>query len=289
MSILDELYSAVPVLLDGAWGTQMQARGLQPGECPDAWNLTHPEKVREVARAYVDAGSRIILSNTFRSNRVSLAAEGLGERAAEIARAGASISKDAAAGKALVFASIGPSGKILMSGDITEAQLSEAFAEQAGALAEGGADAIVVETMSDLEEARIAIAAAKSTGLPVACSMVFDSGRNKDRTMMGVTPERAAQALAEAGADIIGANCGVGIAAYVEIARRLRAAAGKPVWIKANAGMPELIDGRPVYKMTAEEFAGYAPALKEAGAGFIGGCCGTSPDFIRALKGVLCG
>jgi methionine synthase I (cobalamin-dependent) len=287
MSLLEELYAAAPVLLDGAWGTQMQARGLKSGECPDEWNLTHPERVREVARAYVDAGSRIILSNTFRANRISLAGEGLAERAAEIARAGAAISREAAAGTAYVFASIGPSGKILMSGDVTEEALSDAFVEQAKALAEGGADGLAVETMSDLDEARIAIAAAKATGLPVAATMVFDTGKNKDRTMMGATPERSAETLAEAGVDIIGANCGCGIAGYVEICRRLRAAAGRPVWIKANAGLPELVDGRPVYRMTAAEFASYVPALKEAGAGFMGGCCGTSPDFIRAMREAL--
>jgi methionine synthase I (cobalamin-dependent) len=265
----------------------MQARGLKSGECPDHWNLTNPDRVREVARAYVDAGSRIILSNTFRSNRISLAAEGLADRTFEIARAGAAISKSAAAGKALVFASIGPTGKILMTGDVTEQELAEAFAEQARALAEGGADGIVVETMSDLAEASIAIAAARATGLPVAATMVFDTGRNKDRTMMGATPELAAAGLLEAGADIVGANCGCGVAGYVEICRRLSAAAARPVWIKANAGMPELVDGRPVYRMTAAEFASYVPALIQAGAGFIGGCCGTTPDFIKAMRGAL--
>ena len=139
--------------------------------------------------------------------------------------------------------------------------------------------------MADLDEARLAVAAARETGLPVVASMVFDAGKKKDRTMMGATPEQVAAALTEAGADVIGANCGCGVAGYVEICRRLSAATARPVWIKANAGMPELVDGRPVYRMTPEEYGAYVPALVEGGARFIGGCCGTNPGFIRAIKG----
>ncbi len=287
MSLIEELLTATPVLTDGAWGTQLQARGLTPGECPDQWNLTRPAEVEEVARAYVEAGSRVILSNTFGSNRVALAGHGLAAKAAEINRAGAAISRRAAAGRAKVFASIGPSGKILMSGETTEDELRAAFAEQARALAEGGADALVVETMSDLAEARIALEAAKSTGLPVVACMVFDTGRNKDRTMMGATPEQAAGELTACGADVVGANCGVGIESYIAICRRLKAATGRPIWIKANAGLPELIGGKTVWKMTPEAFAGFVPQLIQAGASFIGGCCGTSPEFIRAVAGAI--
>lgn len=283
MNLIQELLAAgTPVVTDGAWGTQLQARGLEPGACPDEWNLSRPSAVEEVARAYVEAGSRVILTNTFRSNRVTL-----GEKAAELNRAGAAISKRAAAGRARVFASIGPSGKMLMAGETTEEELRQAFTEQARALAEGGADALVVETMSDLAEARIAVEAARTTGLPVVACMVFDTGKNKDRTMMGSTPEQAAAALAEAGADVVGANCGVGIESYVGICRRLRAATDRPIWIKANAGLPELEGGKTVWKMAPEAFAGFVPQLIEAGASFIGGCCGTSPDFIRAVAGVV--
>jgi methionine synthase I (cobalamin-dependent) len=287
MSLVEELLAAAPVLTDGAWGTQLQARGLTPGECPDQWNLTRPAEVEQVARAYVDAGSRVILSNTFGSNRVALAGHGLAGKAAELNRAGAAISRRAAAGRAKVFASIGPSGKMLISGETTEDELRAAFAEQARALAEGGADALVVETMSDLAEARIALEAAKSTGLPVVACMVFDTGRNKDRTMMGATPEQAAGELAAYGADVIGANCGVGIESYIAICRRLKAATDRPVWIKANAGLPELVGGKTVWKMTPEAFAGFVPQLIQAGASFIGGCCGTSPEFIRAVAGAI--
>ena len=282
MTNWNDLLAGRPVVTDGAWGTQLQAQGLDSGECPDGWNLLYPERVEAVARAYVEAGSRVILTNTFRANRISLEASGLADRAAEINRRGVEISKFAPGH--LVFASMGPTGKLLAAGEVAAAEVAEAFAAQAGALAEAGADAILVETMSELEEAEIAIAAARATGLPVAASVVFDSGKNKDRTMMGATPEQAAARLAEAGADIVGANCGRGIAGYVEICRRLRAATGRPIWIKANAGMPELVDGRAAYRTTPEEFASFVPALVEAGASFIGGCCGTTPDFIRAVK-----
>jgi len=268
---------------DGAWGTQLQARGLKAGECPDAWNLLEAERVEQVARAYVEAGSQVILTNTFRANRLTLAGHGLAEKAAEINRAGAAISHRAAQGRAHVFASIGPSGKLLMTGETTEEELRAAFAEQAQALADGGAEAILIETMSDLAEARLALSAARETGLPVVVSMVFDSGRNKDRTMMGATPEQVARELDEAGADALGANCGSGIAAYIPICRRLRAATGRPIWIKPNAGLPELIEGRTLYRTTPEEFASHVPALIEAGANFIGGCCGTGPEFIRRI------
>jgi len=273
------------VLTDGAWGTQLQARGLVPGETPDLWNLTHPDKVTQVARAYVEAGSQIILTNTFGANRLRLAEAGLADRVREINEAGARLSRQAAGSRALVFASIGPSGKMLLNGDVTEVELEAAFFEQAEALARGGADGLVIETMGDLAEARLAIITAKTTGLPVVASMVFDSGKNKDRTLMGTTPEQAAAGLATAGADVIGANCGQGIAGFVPICARLKAAsAGLPVWIKANAGLPEMRDGRATYAMTAEEFSSYIPALVDAGADFVGGCCGTSPDFIRAVR-----
>lgn len=286
-ALLKDLLAAGPVLTDGAWGTQLQARGLALGEFPDAWNLTHPDRVEAVARAYVEAGSQVILTNTFGANRLRLLEAGLAEKVSEINRRGAEISKRAAGGRAKVFASIGPSGKMLAAGEVTTDELRAAFEEQARALAAGGADALVVETMSDLEEAAIAVTAAKQTGLPVVACMVFDSGRNKDRTMTGVTPEQSAAGLAAAGADVIGSNCGQGIAGFVNLCRRLRAATDRPIWIKANAGLPELVDGRAIYRATPEEFASYIPALLEAGASFIGGCCGTSPEFIRAVDRTL--
>ncbi len=196
MSRLREWLAGGLLITDGAWGTELQARGLDPGTVPDTWNLTHPERVEAVARAYVEAGSQVILTNTFRANSVAMAGD-----LEAINRAGVATSKRAAAGKALVFASIGPTGKMLMTGEMSEEQATAAFAAQAAALAEAGADALLVETMSDIEEARLAVAAAKGTGLPVIASFAFDSGKNKDRTMMGATPEAVAAAMVEAGAD----------------------------------------------------------------------------------------
>jgi 5-methyltetrahydrofolate--homocysteine methyltransferase len=284
---LPDLLASAPVLADGAWGTELQGRGLAVGDCPDHWNLLHPEAVAEVARAYVEAGSRVILTNTFRANRVALDGYGLEDQTFAINRAGAAISRQAAGRAARVFASIGPTGKMLAAGEVTPERVALAFEEQAAALAEGGADALLIETMSDLEEAMIALAAARKTGLPVVVSFTFDTGRNKDRTMTGVRPEQAAQRMAEEGADVVGANCGIGVAEYVPICRRLRAATDLPLWIKANAGLPEMEDGRPVYRTTAEQFVSHLPALIEAGASFIGGCCGTGPGFIRAARDLL--
>lgn len=284
---IEKLVAAGPVVTDGAWGTQLQARGLAAGDCPDAWNLQRPETVEEVARAYVEAGSQVILTNTFRANRFSLMRHGLAERAAEISRAGAEISRRAANRQALVFASIGPSGVILAMGKVPGEELRAAFAEQASAMAEGGADAIVVETMSDPAEAGLAVAAARETGLPVVASMTFDTGPEKDRTMMGTTPEQAVAELTAAGAEVVGANCGQGIAGFVEICRRMYAVTERPIWIKANAGLPQLAGGRTVYAQTPREFAQYVPRLVEAGAAFIGGCCGTTPEFIRAVREAL--
>jgi len=279
--------SAAPVLTDGAWGTELHQRGLEVGGCPDAWNLTHPEQVEEVARSYVEAGSQIILTNTFGSNRLVLARHGLADQVVALNRAGVEISRRAAQGRAAVFASVGPTGVMLMMGQTPPEEVRAAFAEQVRALAEAGADAIVLETFSDPAEILLAIHAAKETGLPVVGCMVFDSGKERDRTMMGTTVEQAAGQLAEAGVDALGANCGQGIEGFVKITQRLRAAAHLPLWIKPNAGLPEIVDGRTVYAQTPEKFAEVARRLVELGATFIGGCCGTTPEFIRALRAKL--
>jgi len=285
--LLEQILAAGPVITDGAWGTELQARGLGLGEFPDAWNLTQADRVTEVGQAYVQAGSQIILTNTFGANRIRLGDHSAADRVAEINARGVEISRQAAAGRARVFASMGPTGKLLMTGEITADELRAAFSEQAQTLAQAGVEGLVLETMSDLEEAKLAVSAARETGLPVIVSMVFDSGKNKDRTMMGTTPEQAAQALSEAGADGIGANCGQGIAGFIAICQRLRAATDRPLWIKPNAGLPTMVEGRAQYNTRPEEFAGYLPELLRAGANFIGGCCGTRPDFIAAVSRAL--
>jgi methionine synthase I (cobalamin-dependent) len=280
-------FSSTPVLSDGAWGTELAARGLPAGASPDLWNLTNPDAVRAVAAGYVDAGSDVILTNTFQANRVSLAKNGAATQAAEVNRVGVALSKEAAAGRARVFASLGPSGALLCNGDIAEPELLAAFTEQAAAQAAGGADAIVVETMSEIAEARVAVAAARTTGLPVVASFAFDSGKNKDRTMMGSTPEQVAAAMEEAGASAVGANCGVGIVEAVAIARRFRAVTKLPLWIKPNAGLPQIVDGKAVWRTSPEDFAAHAAELGAAGATFIGACCGSNPAFIAALRRVF--
>ena len=283
MSQLREWLARGPLIADGAWGTELQARGLSPGAVPDTWNLTHPDRVEAVARSYVEAGSQVILTNTFRANAIAIDGD-----LEAINRAGVAISKRAAAGRALVFASIGPTGKMLMMGDISGEQAREAFVAQAAALAGAGADALLIETMSDIGEARLAVAAAKSTGLPVIVSFAFDSGRNKDRTMMGATPEAIVAAMVEAGADAVGANCGVGVEYASAICRRLRAACRLPIWIKPNAGLPRMEGTAIHYDVSAEFFASHYAALRDAGASFLGGCRGSTPDFVRALVIARC-
>ena len=285
---LERLLTSPPVITDGAWGTELQARGLPVGACPETWNLERPADVEAVARAYVDAGSQVVLTNTFGGSSVALRRHGLADRAAEINRLGVELSRKGADGRARVFGSFGPSGVVLMMGEVSEEELQASFNEQARAMADAGADGIVIETMTDPAELRLAIRAARETGLPVVACMVFDAGPQKDRTMMGTTPEQAASAMIEEGADVIGSNCGQGVAGFVEICNRLREAAdGRPVWIKANRGLPELRDGQAAYIQTPEQFAAEVPALIAAGASFIGGCCGTTPEFITAVRKVL--
>lgn len=279
--------AAGPLVTDGGWGTQLQERGLEIGVHPDLWNLSHPDKVLEVAQAYVDSGSQAILTNTFGSNRFILAKHEAADKMAEINRIGVEISKKAAGDSVKVFASMGPSGIMLMMGQVTGEELFEGFKEQADAMLAGGADAIVVETMSDLAEAVVAVRAAKATGLPVVGCAVFDSGKEKDRTMMGQTVEQAVEQLTAAGADAIGSNCGQGIDGFLLICQRMRAATSLPLWMKGNAGLPQMVDGKTVYNQSSEAFADKAVEIVAAGANFIGGCCGTTPAFIAAVKSRL--
>jgi methionine synthase I (cobalamin-dependent) len=279
---LDKWLANGVLISDGAWGTQLQARGLPAGTIPDTWNLTHPGQVEAVARAYVEAGSQVILTNSFRANAIAMHSSSAADLDA-INRAAVELSKRAAGTRALVFASIGPAGKMLLSGEVNAEELNAAFSAQAQSLAAAGADALLIETMSDPEEARLAVRAAKATGLPVIASFAFDSGKNKDRTMMGATPEVVAAAMAEAGADGVGANCGVGVDFAVPICQRLHSACELPIWIKPNAGLPVMKRAAIHYGTTAEFFASHLAALRDAGASFVGGCCGSTPEFIRAL------
>lgn len=276
------------LVADGAWGTFLADLGLPAGLAPERWNADRPDAVEQVARAYVDAGADVILTNTFGGSRFKLAQHGLADRAAELNRLGAEISRRAAGSRALVFASVGPTGEMLEPlGTATEADLVDAFAEQIAALASGGADGFCIESMSDLGEALAALKAARRVSdRPVVVSMTFDRGARGYATMMGVRPDQAARALTEAGATIVGSNCGNGIRNMVEVARLMRPATDRPLWMKANAGVPQLVDGRTVFRETPDDMAAHVPALIDAGAAIIGGCCGATPEHIRRMAQV---
>lgn len=282
MSRLRAWLAAGPLLADGAWGTELQKRGLPVGVIPDLWNLERPDRVAEVASAYADAGSRLILTNTFRSNPIALG-DGLAAKTDELNRAGVRISRGAASRGIRVIGSMGPVGKILAAAEVEPEEVQEAFERQAGALADAGADALLLETFSDLEEARLALAAARRTGLPVILSFTFGSGRKHDRTMTGATVEQAAHLAKECGADAVGANCGLGSSEFANLCRRFAACCALPLWMKPNAGLPAIVEGQAVYTVSEEEFAGSMLAILEEGAGFVGGCCGTTPEMIRAV------
>ena len=270
-------------LTDGAWGTELRKLGGAPDACYDEWNLTKPALVQQVAESYIQAGSRVILTNSFRANQISLSVYGLQDQVQAINRAAVKISRQAAGNAALVIASIGPTGRMVGAGEASAQQLKAAFSQQVRALAEEGPDAIVIETMTDLTEARIAAAAALETRLPVIVCMVLDSGEYRDRNMSGTTPEQAATGLTSEGVDGIGANCGFGIHEFKALCQRLAASTTLPIWIKPNAGFPERIGGTVKYKTTPSEFATASQELVDAGATFLGGCCGTTPEFIRAI------
>jgi 5-methyltetrahydrofolate--homocysteine methyltransferase len=271
---------------DGAYGSALQKKGLSVGGCPELANADNPEAVRNVARSYVEAGSEVIITNSLGANRFMLAPHSAADRAAELAEAAAAIAKEAVEGTDVkVFGSFGPTGKIVMMGQVSEAELSAAFAETSEALARGGSDAIVLETFSELAEAEIAVKAVKeSCDLPVVVSMTFGCGPEKTCTMMGNTPAELAAMAEAAGADAVGANCGVGPEPYVRVARMLAEATKLPIWIKPNAGLPIVENGKTVFAMGPHEFASFVPQLIGAGTNFIGGCCGTTPDHIRAVR-----
>lgn len=272
---------------DGAWGTYMQSMGLKGGECPELWNLERFDDMVSIARSYAEAGSDMVQANSFGANRYKLAHYGLSDKVAEINEAAARASRKAVGEDMWVIASVGPTGKLLIMEEVTEDELYEAFKEQAVALEKGGADAVCVETMSDVEEACLAVRAAKeNTSLEVICTFTFErSVRGDYRTMMGVSPEQAATAALEAGADIIGTNCGNGAERMADILKEMKAAQPDALLlVHANAGLPNNTDGVDVYPETPEVMAGLTPLLVEAGANVIGGCCGTTPAHITAMR-----
>lgn len=286
--LTDKLKEGRVLVSDGAWGTFLYNKGLEPGECPDLWSAERSGDVLDIAQSYIDAGADMIETNSFGASAVKLQDFDLEERAEEINKAAAEISRKAAGDK-IVLGSIGPTGKMLLMGDVSEQELYDAFFEQAQALIKGGADAICIETMMDPEEAKLAVKAAKDAGAEdIICTFTFEPSKDGSyHTMMGTTPKAAAQAALESGANVIGANCGNGMRQMTGIVKELRESFPEAhILIQANAGLPVTdAEGNVVYPDTPEEMAECAKEVIEAGANIIGGCCGTTPAHIKKLRG----
>jgi 5-methyltetrahydrofolate--homocysteine methyltransferase len=288
MTLLLNLLQQRKVLVtDGAWGTFLYKRGLQPGECPELWNISHREDVHAIAKSYIDAGADMILTNSFGGSPTKLYHYGLQDRTFELNKAAAEISREAAGNDKLVLGSIGPTGIILLMGEVSEEVLYEGFKIQANALVTGGANAICIETMSAIDEALLAIRAVKAVSdVEIICTFTFDKNMDgRYRTMMGVTPSDMVMALLGTGVSIIGANCGNGFQNMIEIVKEIISVdSATPILIHANAGMPVLVDNQTFYPESPELMASKVEELINCGANIIGGCCGTTPDHIKAIS-----
>jgi len=285
LGILDRLAAGDTLIFDGATGTYLQNNGLEPGGSPELMNASNPDVIKGMAKHYFDAGSDIVLTNTFGGNKFMLERYGAGDRLFELNRLAAEHARSVAPEGKFVSGSIGPTGEFIEPlGTATEDELYDTFAEMCKAFEVGGADAVMIETQLAIEEAAIAVRAAKeNTGLVVMATMVFDKGPRGYFTMMGVTPEQAVEGLEEAGADVVGTNCGNGIERMVEIATRMRAATDKYLVVQSNAGLPIIKKGETCYLETPEFMAKYYRQLADLPINILGGCCGTTADHIRAL------
>jgi 5-methyltetrahydrofolate--homocysteine methyltransferase len=289
--ILERLKKGEIIVGDGALGTMLFQRGLESGQCPELLNVTKPEVVEEIAQLYIEAGAEIITTNTFGASPVKLANYLLENRTEEINMVAVSIVKNAAsiASRSGVYisGSCGPSGKILKPyGDADPGELYAGFLRQMKVLLDERADIICIETMTDIQEAILAVKASKSlsTTRPVIATMTFDETPRGFYTIMGVSIRDACENLQKAGADIIGSNCGNGVEKMIKVAREFKRFSSLPLIIQSNAGLPEIKDGKLFYSETPEFFADKTKELVEAGVSIIGGCCGTTPDHIRAIR-----
>ena len=285
--LLERLARGDRLVGDGAWGTQLMQRGLPDGQAPEWIALERPEVIEEVARLYVDAGADLVTTDTFGGTSFRLALHDLDGERERINRQAVEAVRRAVDGRALVSGSVGPSGRLLEPyGDTSPEAVYAAFADQVAVLAAAGADLICIETMSDLTEATQAVRAAKdrAPGLPVIATMTFEPNPRGYYTVMGVSAEQAAAGLVEAGADVIGSNCGIGMEHMVGIARELTRVASVPVAVQPNAGLPETRGDQVVYNETPDAMAARVPELLDLGVALIGGCCGTTPDHVRALR-----
>jgi 5-methyltetrahydrofolate--homocysteine methyltransferase len=272
---------------DGAWGTELMQRGLPPGQPPEWFALDKPEVLEEVARLYLEAGADLVTTDTFGGTSFRLKLHGLGGERERVNRRAVEAVKRAVGGRALVSASVGPSGQLLEPyGDTSPDAVEEAFAEQIAALAAAGADVLCIETMGDLTEAARAVKAAKTMapGVPVMATMTFEPTPRGYFTVMGVSVEKAVAGLEAAGADVVGSNCGTGIGDMVSIARQMTRVTRLPILIQPNAGLPQSRDGQVVYDETPETMAAQVPQLLDLGVAIVGGCCGTTPEHIKAIR-----
>ncbi len=284
--IIQKIKSGKVLVADGGWGTMLQKQGMKSGECPEYWNIIKPEIIKGIARNYAEAGAMMVETNSFGGSSFKLEKYGLSEKVHEINEAAAMLSREAVGKNRFVLGSIGPTGKFLLMGEVTPEDLYESFKQQALALEAGGADAIMIETMSDLDEAKLAVwAARENTKCEVFCTMTFDrTSENDYHTMMGISPEDMLNELTGAGAEMIGANCGRGIKDMIGIVKAIRRKNKEiPVMIQANAGLPVYREGNTIYPETPENTASYVRDLIDAGVNVIGGCCGTTPEHIRRI------
>lgn len=281
-----EIIKTRTAIFDGGMGSMLIARGLAPGESPETWNLEKPEVVAAVQRLYYEAGADVVHTNSFGSSPLKLADRGLMDQAERINRRAAEITKGACAAGKLVAGDLGPTGKFMQPmGDLDPREAEHSYRRQAEALLAGGADLISIETMFSLQEALAALRGAKAAGdVFVIVSLTYNRTKKGFFTLMGEGVPEAVKALEEAGADAIGSNCSLGSAEMVELTAAIRAATRKPILIQPNAGRPEAVDDAVVYRQTAAEFAADGLRIKAAGADMIGGCCGTTPEFIQALS-----